>query len=148
MSAAGPATSAAWHPTSAAVHPQSEAARPTAPTSRRQIADAGRADIVMGWARGALAVATATVLTLVVARVGSGRSPFGVLTHRGTPGTFAQQVSEFTATVLPGLLVAWCLGFAAAAVAVRATWLGARIAGVLAAALGVVAGTALVVLSR
>ena len=119
-------------------------------TSRRQIADAGRADIVMGWARGALAVATATatVLTLVVARVGSGRSPFGVLTHRGTPGTFAQQVSEFTAAVLPGLLVAWCLGFAAAAVAVRATWLGARIAGVLAAALGVVAGTALVVLSR
>jgi hypothetical protein len=44
--------------------------------------------------------------------------------------------------------VAWCLGFAVAATAVRATWLGARVAGILAGVLGMAAGTALVVLSR
>ena len=40
------------------------------------------------------------------------------------------------------------LGFAVAATAVRATWLGARVAGILAGVLGMAAGTALVVLSR
>ena len=58
------------------------------------------------------------------------------------------EVAGFTAAVLPGTLVAWCLGFAAAATAVRVTWLGARVAGILAGAVGVAAGAALFLLNR
>ena len=117
-------------------------------TSRRQIADAGRAAIVMGWARGTLTVATTAVLVLVMARVELGRSLFGALKLSGQPGAFASEFAEFTAAGLPGLLVAWCLGFAAAATAVRAPWLGARVAGILAGGVGLAAGTALFLLSR
>ena len=128
---------------------RSSAARQQEPlTSRRQISDAGRAGVVMAWARGALTVATGAVLVLVVARVVVGRSIFGALNLSGLPGSFATEFAGFTAAVLPGLLVAWCLGFAAAATAVRATWLGARTAGLLAGALGVLAGTTLFFLSR
>ena len=102
----------------------------------------------MAWARGALTVATGAVLVLVVARVVVGRSIFGALNLSGLPGSFATEFAGFTAAVLPGLLVAWFLGFAAAATAVRATWLGARTAGLLAGALGVLAGATLFFLSR
>jgi hypothetical protein len=125
-----------------------DATRQATLTSRRQIADAGRAAIVMGWARGTLTVATGAVLVLVMARVELGRSLFGALQLSGQPGSFASEFAEFTAAVLPGLLVAWCLGFAAAATAVRATWLGARVTGILAGGVGVAAGTTLFLLSR
>ena len=120
----------------------------TAFTSRREIADAGRVGAVMGWARGTLAVGTAVVLVLIVARVAFGRSLLGILTTSGPDQGFASEVAGFTAAVLPGLLVAWCLGFALAATSVGATWLGARVAGILAGGLGVAAGTALFLLSR
>lgn len=125
-----------------------DATRQPAVTSRRQIADAGRVGIVMGWARGTLTVATAAVLLLIVTRVAFGRSLLGILTTSGPDQGFASEVAGFAGDVLPGLLVAWCLGFAVAATAVRATWLGARVAGILAGVLGIAAGTALVVLSR
>lgn len=117
-------------------------------TSRRQIADAGRAGVVMGWARGTLTVATAAVLVLIVARVALGRSIVDALNVTGQVEPFSSEVAGFTAAVLPGMLVAWCLGFAVAATSVGATWLGARVAGILAGALGIAAGTALFVLSR
>lgn len=102
----------------------------------------------MGWARGTLAVATTAVILLVVARVAFGRSLFGILVTTGPDQGFAAEFAGFTRQVLPGLLVAWCLGFAGAASATRAVWLGARVAGILAGVVGVAAGTALVVLSR
>jgi len=131
-------------PTADAINP----ARQTALTSRREIADAGRAGEVMGWARAALTVGTAVVLVLIVARVAFGRSLLGILTTSGPDQGFVSEVAGFAGDVLPGLLVAWCLGFAVAATAVRATWLGARVAGILAGVLGMAAGTALLVVSR
>jgi hypothetical protein len=131
-------------PTADAINP----AHQTALTSRREVAGAGRAGEVMGWARGALAVGTGAVLVLIVARVAFGRSLLGILTTSGPDQGFASEVAGFAGDVLPGLLVAWCLGFAVAATAVRATWLGARVAGILAGGVGVAAGTALFVLSR
>jgi hypothetical protein len=117
-------------------------------TSRRAIADAGRASIVMGWARGTLTVATGVVLTLIIARVAFGRSLIDALSFSGAVEPFSSEVAGFTAAVLPGMLVAWCLGFAAAATAVRVAWLEARVAGILAGSLGAVAGVALLVVSR
>ncbi|HSF98645.1 MAG TPA: hypothetical protein VLA55_08125 [Ornithinibacter sp.] len=124
------------------------ASQTTTFTSRREIADAGRVGIVMGWARGTLTVATGVVLTLIIARVAFGRSLIEALNVTGQTEPFSSEVAGFTAAVLPGMLVGWCLGFAAAATAVRTTWLGARVAGILAGAVGVAAGTALLLLSR
>jgi hypothetical protein len=117
-------------------------------TNRREIADAERAGIVMGWARVTLTVGTAAVLVLIVARVAFGRSLLGILVTSGPDQGFAGEVAGFAGEVLPGLLVAWCLGFAVAATSVGATWLGARVVGILAGVFGVAAGTALFLLSR
>jgi hypothetical protein len=138
-----------WVPTADAIAATRHATRRSVTvTSRREIADAGRAGVVMGWARGTLTVATGVVLTLIVTRVTFGRSLIDALNVSAAVEPFSSEVAGFTAAVLPGMLVAWCLGFAAAATAVRATWLGARVAGILSGALGVTAGIALLVLSR
>ena len=91
------------------------------------------------WAAGVLALATVVLvgyLALVAAAAGLAAWALGVV----RPGAGSLDLSGLVVDSLPALLVGWCTALATTTVLARGESMGARLAGVISAVVGIVLG--------
>ncbi|WP_377645219.1 hypothetical protein [Oryzobacter terrae] len=121
------------------VHPGLPQVAGTVPGSLDDAAVAHRLHTAQRWAAGVLALATLVLvgyLALVAAAVGLAAWVLGVV----RPGTGSFDLSALVVDALPALLVGWCTALATTTVLARGVSMGARVAGVTSAAVGIVLG--------